>query len=130
MRVRAIPARQASITGGEPGDAPRARASIRSNFVLWIPVEKWISHGGPDAECPLEPIQPTGVVGEDLLLLAVVEVPALADLVDRGRPRMVPVREVGSVDDLVLADQLDCLRQQPLVGLAREVDVARAHVFA
>src|SRR5918995_5592225 len=77
MRVRAIPARQASITGGEPGDAPRARASIRSNFVLWIPVERWISHDGPDAECPLEPIQPTGVVGEDLLLLAVVEVPAL-----------------------------------------------------
>src|SRR5438876_9296486 len=39
--------------------------------------------------------------------------------------RSVPVGEVGGVDDLVLADELEGLGQEPLVGLAREVDLDR-----
>src|SRR4029453_2675377 len=77
-----------------------------------------------------DPVEAAAVVRQDLLLLLVAEVAAVADLVDRARVAVVPVREVGCPHDLVLSDQLERLRQQPLIGLAREVDVAAARVLA
>src|SRR5439155_25823530 len=77
-----------------------------------------------------ELVEPPAVVGEDLALLRVGEVTAVPDLVDRGGETMVPVGEVGGVDDLVLADELEGLGQEPLVRLAREIDLPRPHVVA
>src|SRR3989338_11634732 len=77
-----------------------------------------------------ELVEAAAVVGERLALLRVGEVATVPDLVDRAREAVVPVREVGGVDDLVLAHELERLGQEPLVGLAREVDPARAHVGA
>src|SRR5947208_9040758 len=77
-----------------------------------------------------ELVEPPAVVGEDLSLLRVGEVAAVPDLVDRPGEAVVPVGEVGGVDNLVLADQLEGLGQEPLVGLAREVDLARPYVLA
>src|SRR5580704_8565892 len=79
---------------------------------------------------PLESVEPPRVVGEQLALLGLGDVPALPDLIERGRVAVIPVREVGGVDDLVLPDQLQRLGEQPLVGLAREEDGPAAHVVA
>src|SRR5262245_64510613 len=75
-------------------------------------------------------VEAAAVVRQDLLLLLVADVAALANLVDRARVAVVPVREIGCPYDLVFADQLERLRQEPLVRLAREVDVAALGVLA
>src|SRR5438876_5044781 len=77
-----------------------------------------------------ELVEPPAIVGEHLALLRVGEVAAVPDLVDRGGEAVVPVGEVGGVDDLVVADPLEGLGQEPLVGLARVVDLPRPHVVA
>jgi hypothetical protein len=66
----------------------------------------------------LQLVEPAAVVGQHLALLGVGEIAAVPDLVDRPGEAVVPVRVVGRVDDLVLADQLQRLGQEPLVGLA------------
>src|SRR5262245_29433530 len=115
------PATRATPAGrGCEGWSPRGAASFARNFALGMTVEKWISDR-------LDLVQLSRVVSQDLPLLRVVEVAPLADLVDGPRPRVVPVGEVGGVDDLVLADELHRLGQQPLVGLAGE-EIGRAHV--
>src|SRR5439155_7603536 len=78
----------------------------------------------------LQPVEPAAVVGEDLALLGLGDVAAFADLVDGARVAVVPVGEVRRVDDLVLAHQLQGLGQQPLVGLAGEVDVSAPRILA
>src|SRR4026208_890498 len=85
---------------------------------------------GGASDSPLEPVEPPGVVGEQLALLPVADVAALADLVERRGIAGIPVREVGGVDDLFLPDQLEGRGQQPLVGLAGEEDAAAPHVVA
>src|SRR5262245_641075 len=68
--------------------------------------------------CPMsDPVEAAAVVRQDFLLLLVAEVAAVPDLVDRARVAVVPVREVGGPHDLVLAHQLERLRQEPLVSL-------------
>src|SRR5262245_48400876 len=56
-----------------------------------------------------DPVEAAAVVGQDLLLLLVADVATVADLVDRARIAVVPVREVGGPHDLILADQLERL---------------------
>src|SRR4026208_2568357 len=85
---------------------------------------------GGASDSPLEPVEPPGVVGEQLALLPVADVAALADLVERRGIAVIPVREAGGVDDLVLPDQLQGLGQQPLLGLAGEEDAAAPPVVA
>src|SRR5262249_8933928 len=75
-------------------------------------------------------VEAAAVVRQYLLLLLVADVAALANLVDRARVAVVPVWVVGRPHDLVLADQLERLRQAPLLRLAREVDVAALRVLA
>ena len=77
-----------------------------------------------------ELVELPAVVGQHLALLGVGEIAAVPDLVDRPGEAVIPVRVVRRVDDLVLADQLQRLGQEPLVGLAREVDLARPYVIA
>src|SRR6185503_5905464 len=78
----------------------------------------------------LEAVEPPRVVREDLPLLGVSDVAPVADLVEGGGIAVVPVGEVGGVDDLVLPDQLERLREQPLVGLAGEEDGPAPDVVA
>src|SRR5436309_4401129 len=80
--------------------------------------------------CRLEPVESARIAAEDLLFLGLADVPAVLDLVERARVRIIPVREVRGVHDLVLADPLERLGQEPLVGLAREVDGPAGHVLA
>src|SRR3989442_10573743 len=80
--------------------------------------------------CRLEPVESARIAAEDLLFLGLADVPAVLDLVERARVRIIPVREVRGVHDLVLADPLERLGQEPLVSLAREVDGPAAHVLA
>src|SRR5512138_3235402 len=78
----------------------------------------------------LEAVEAARVVREYLALLRVGDVAPLPDLVDGTGEAVIPVGEVRGVDDLVLAHQLHRLRQQPLVGLAGEVDGAAPDVVA
>src|SRR5262252_6477177 len=58
------------------------------------------------------PVEAPAVVRQDLLLLLVGDVAAVANLVDRTGVAVIPVREVRGPDDLVLADQLERLWQE------------------
>src|SRR2546422_8120686 len=96
---------------------------LKSNFASPFDGPSWLQQSMPERfRSGLEAVEPARVVGENLPLLRVRDVAALLDLVDGAGKAVVPVREVGGVDDLVLSDELDRLRQQPLVRLAREVD--------
>ena len=77
----------------------------------------------------LNPVKFSGVVAQETPLDDVVEVGPLPDLLD-GTLARLPVRHVGRDHDPVLADKLDDLRHEFLFGLAREVDLAVAHVLA
>src|SRR5256886_10309992 len=59
--------------------------------------------------CRLEPVESARIAAEDLLFLGLADVPAVLDLVERARVRIIPVREVRGVHDLVLADPLERL---------------------
>src|SRR5262249_22029220 len=104
---------------------------LKSNFASPFDGPSWLQQSMPArSRSGLEAVQPPRVVGEDLPLLRVRDVAAFLDLVDRAREAVVPVGGIGGVDDLVLADELHRLRQQPLVRLAREVDGAAPDVLA
>src|SRR6266496_6752519 len=104
---------------------------LKSNFASPFDGPSWLQQSmAGRSRSGLEAVQPARVVGEDLPLLRVRDVAALLDLVDRAGEAVVPVGEVGGVDDLVLAHELDRLRQQPLVRLAGEVDGPAPDVVA
>src|SRR5687767_1744809 len=109
-------------------------ASVRSMMMMLTrraknsAVKKSLMVGS--ALASLQSVEAPRIVGEDLALLRVAQVAALADLGDRLRERVIPVGEVGGVHDLVLADELHGRPQQPLISLAREVDLSRADVVA
>src|SRR6266568_3636374 len=104
---------------------------LKSNFASPFDGPSWLQQSmRARSRSGLEAVEPARVVREDLPLLRVRDVAALLDLVDRAREAVVPVGKVGRVDDLVLADELHRLRQQPLVRFAREVDGPAPDVVA
>src|SRR6266481_2923871 len=70
------------------------------------------------------------VMPEDLRLHARLEVFAVQELVDRVRPLAVPVRVVGRIEDMILADPAGDVRDRLLLGLAREVSAAAGYILA
>src|SRR5262249_41897072 len=79
---------------------------------------------------PLQVVEPERVLPEDPRLHARLDVFPLHQLVDRVGPFAVPVRIVRRVDDVVLADPADDVRDRLLLGLAREVGAAARHILA
>src|SRR5262245_53788311 len=78
----------------------------------------------------LEIVKPKRVLPENFCLHAGLEVLALHQLVDRVGPLAVPVRVVRGVEDVVLAEPPDHVRDRLLLRLAREVRAAARHVLA
>src|SRR6266849_3481610 len=114
---------------------PSALAALRlmtmSNFASPFAGPSWLQQSmAAVTSSGLEAVEAARVVGEDLPLLRIRDVAALLDLVDRAGVAVVPVGEVGRVDDLVLAAELHGLRQQPFVRLAGEVDGSAPDVLA
>src|SRR5215470_4838820 len=70
------------------------------------------------------------VLSEDLRLHARLYVFPAHQLIDRVGPFTIPVRVVRGVDDVVLADPADHVRDRLLLRLAREVRTAACHVLA
>src|SRR5215468_5779932 len=69
----------------------------------------------------LQIVEPECVLAEDLRLHA---------LIDGVRPLAVPVRIVRGLDDVVLANPAQHIRDRLFLGLAREVSAAASHVLA
>src|SRR5262249_2430887 len=78
----------------------------------------------------LQIVEPERVLSEDFRFHAVLEVLSLHELVDCVRPLAVPVWIVRGVDDVVLADPADHVRDRFLLSPAREVARTACHFLA
>src|SRR5262249_36320617 len=78
----------------------------------------------------LQIVEPERVLPEDFGLHLPVEVLPLQELVHRVRPLAIPVRIVGGVEDVILADPARHVWNRLLFGLAGEVRTAACHVLA
>src|SRR5262249_3799956 len=78
----------------------------------------------------LQIVESERVLPEDFRLHRSIEVLPLQELVHRVRPLAIPVRIVGGVEDVILAEPARHVRNRLLFGLAGEVRTAACHVFA
>ena len=89
---------------------------------------RFTASGRRDRTIELEILFPV-VVG-DLLLSLLGKVRMIPQVLEVLGKLAVPVRNIGSVEKVVVADILDRLGQEPLLGLETKIDPGLAHYLA